>query len=505
MSTCSTAPLASAEAHAASRRARELERLLSPWAASQEVSLAALGKRFDFARQQRRLTIAEIAQRVGEDGREVLAIEYGNGTREATFRDYLRYADALDLSLQEVFDAGRFPEPLSQCSEEGVLGQVEAAIHQLQAQGEPVLHGKIGALVGIRVSQLQQYPRVKTVLQRSKLKRSHETVGLDHQREDGLLKRVEQAIKQVEFLGKPVTQQRICHIVGMTYSWLIRYPRVKVLLLRIAYNRQENVTRRRHREEQELMRQVEQAITQLESRGEPVTAGQICELLGVSRERLNKHQRVKTLVSQYNGNSPEGKQRVRRREEELVNQVEQAMAHLVSLGDSVTQWRVCKAVGLSQRHLECYPRVKVLLDHCKGKRHRRRSRVEQHEKVLLKQMEQALQQLEAAGESVLPRTVAMMIHLPLQRLDDYPLIKARFQQVLDEYNRNQAWRWQQREEEAVGRLHQAIQTLEARGKAVTQHALLALAQLTLAQANKYPRVKSLLEKVQTAKRGALHE
>ena len=243
------------------------------------------------------------------------------------------------------------------------------------------------------------------------------------------------------------------------------------------------------------MGQAEQAITQLESRGEPVTHGQICELLGISRERLNKHQRVKTRLSRYSGNSPEGKQRVRQREEELIKQVEQAMAHLVSLGDSVTQWRVCKAVGLSQRQLERYPRVKTLLDQCKGKRHQRRSRVEQHEKAFLKQMEQALQQLEAAGEPALPRTVAMMIHLPLQRLDDYPHIKARFQQILDEYNRNQAWQWQQHEEEVVGCLHQAIQTLEAHGKAVTQHALLALAQLTLAQANKYPRVRSLLEQM----------
>jgi transcriptional regulator with XRE-family HTH domain len=495
MRTCAAARLSAEAMQIAARRTRDLEFLLScptPGATGSEA--VGIGKQFGALRQQRRLTITEAAQRMGGEEQVVLAMEYGSRFKQATFGEYLRYADALDCPLQEIFRQDRVHPPRSPTleTEEQVLTQVEEAIRRLQAGSSPVLPGAIGELVGRSVRDLHKYPRVSTVLNRCKLERGRQTVRFDRQREEELVQLVEQAIKQVEFLGKPVTQLRVCAMVGMTYQWLIQYPRVKAILLPIASTRPENVTRRLHREDQKLLEQAEQVIRQLESWGEPVSPGRICELMGISRERLSTHPRLKALVDQYHENGPESRQRTREREAELVKRVETVITQLASSGEPVTQRRVCKRVGLSQRYLECYPRVTALLAQCKGKRTRNRQHTKRQEQELLERMDQAIKQLEAAQEPVLPRTVGMLIQLPFQRLDDYPRLKARFQQILEEYQRNQEWQRQTREEEFAARLQQAISTREEQGKAITQSALLKMACLSKTEARKYPCVQTIL-------------
>jgi hypothetical protein len=356
---CKAAPISMDEVQITKRRICDLEFLLScpaPGAAGPEA--LGVGKQFAVLRQQRRLSVTEATQRMGGEEQVVLAIEYPSLYKKATFGEYLRYADALDCSLQEIFAADRVhpPRSLPHETEEQVLTQVEEAIRHLQVRGLPVLPGTIGELVGRSVRDLHMYPRVSTVLNRHKLERGRQTVRLDHRREEELVQRVEQAIKQVEFLGKPVTQRRVCAVVGMTYQWLIQYPRVKAILLPIASTRPENVTRRLHREDQKLLEQAEQVIRQLETWGEPVSPGRICELMGISRERLSTHPRLKALVDQYHENGPESRHRTREREAELVKRVETVIAQLASSGEPVTQRRVCKRVGLSQRYLERYPR-----------------------------------------------------------------------------------------------------------------------------------------------------
>jgi transcriptional regulator with XRE-family HTH domain len=492
---CEGARLPVEKAQVAERRTRDLEFLLacaSPGAPGPEA--VGIGKQFAALRQQRRLTITEGAQRMGCEEQVVLAIEYPSLYKKATFGAYLRYADALDCSLQEILTADRVQPPHSLLleTEEQVLTQVEEAIRRLQAEGSPVLPGAIGELVGRSVRDLHKYPRVSTVLNRHRLERSRQTVRLDHQREEVLVQRVEQAIRQVEFLGQPVTQRRVCAMVGMTYSWLIQYPRVKAILLLVAFSRPENVARRRRLEEEQLLAQAEQAIRQLGAWDEPVSPGRICELIGIPRTRLGTHPRLKALVDRHCGTTPENRRRTRQREVELVKHVEAVIAQLVSRGEPVTQWRVCKSVGLSQRYLERYPRVKALLARCKGKRSRSRWRAEQQERELLERMEWAIKELEATGKPVLPRTVGMLIQLPFQRLDDYPRLKARFQQILEQHQRNQEWQRQRREEEFTERLQEAISTRRVQGKAITQSALLKMADLSRTEARKYPRVQTIL-------------
>jgi hypothetical protein len=69
---------------------------------------------------------------------------------------------------------------------------------------------------------------------------------------------------------------------------------------------------------------------------------------------------------------------------------------------------------------------------------------------------------------VLPRTIGMIIKLPFERLEDYPHVKVRLQQILDDYNRIQSWQLKQREEEPVKQAQTAIEVLKGQRKVVLQ-------------------------------------
>jgi len=174
---------------------------------------------------------------MGINERVILEIEYGNPNREATLSDYMQYADTLSSSLKEIFAAHLSQE---YPSEKTVLEQVKATIQDLKAREEPILSKTIRMLIGISARELQQYPYVKTLLKRQKLERGRQTIQLNPQREEDLLKQVKQAIQQLESLGIPVSQERICAIVGMSRSWLRHYPQVRALFGEIAAKRKSN-------------------------------------------------------------------------------------------------------------------------------------------------------------------------------------------------------------------------------------------------------------------------
>ena len=103
-----------------------------------------IGKRFQVLRQQRDLFISEVAHLLDRDASVVRDIDYLNRFRQASLDDYMHYADVLGYSLREIFDEESLQELLAPVSEEQVLGQVQLAIRQLRARGQPILPGSIG-------------------------------------------------------------------------------------------------------------------------------------------------------------------------------------------------------------------------------------------------------------------------------------------------------------------------------------------------------------------------
>jgi transcriptional regulator with XRE-family HTH domain len=444
--TCHAIPLSNNEQQVTRIHTHDLESLLQSqqWQGA-EAPAKLLGRRFALLRQQKNLSITEMAHLIGKGENVVLDIEYVEKHRKATLQDYMRYAMILGLSLQQIFDTDHiqsYPVPswfpvkgLPEVQEETILQQIEVATRQLNEQGVPLLQGTVSKKIGISVKGLRQYPRVKTLLNRYRFESSCAKAQKNYQREDELLEIVEQAVVQLELIRKPVTQRRICAIVGITHRWLIVYPRVKAKLLQLAAKRSENVERQKRVKEEMLLELAKRAIQQLVSCHEPVTQQTVSQMIGISREQLKKFSHIRALLQQHHESYPDYKREAQSRGKELVTRVKEAIRQVTSCGEPLTQRRICQIVGLPYIRLERYPYVKTLLDQYQSSKARReKQRTPVLEKELLERMEQAIEQLRKNGEPILPRAVAMSAHLPLQRLDDYPRVKVRLQHILDQYN-----------------------------------------------------------------------
>jgi len=373
----------------------ELASLLQPQERrSEEAQAVLLGRRFALLRQQKNLSIPEVAQLIGKGEQVVLDIEYVDTSRKATLADYRRYAMILGFSLQQIFDMAHLPSdtfssrlPVNRLPDEveNILQQLEEATRQISEEGVPLRPGQVLERIGIRAEDLKQYPRLQTLFNRYRhrylltINKNHH-----HQREDELLKRIEQAIVQLESWGEHLTQRRICAIVGMTYGGLILYPRVKAKLLQVSAKSPEMVGRQKRLREERLLEPTRQAIQQLASCHEPLTQQTVCEAIGISREQFKQYPRLNALLQQHHESSPGYKREVQLREEELVARVQEAINLLTSRGQSLTPRRICQTVGLPSIRLEHFRRVKKLVDQYQsGKARRRIQRVSSEEKVFL--------------------------------------------------------------------------------------------------------------------------
>src|SRR5450755_728278 len=282
-------------------RTDDLEMLLTPtqWTA-EAVQAKTIGKRFAFLRQQRKFSATEVALRMGANERVVLDIEHTNWYREALFSHYMQYADILESSLREIFNVDALQKLLVPLSEEEVLEQVKAAIQQLQARGEPVIQGNIADIVGMPASRLKQYPLVQSLLNRYRWEHSGESAKSNSQREDELVKQVEQIIKQLEARGETVVQERICALVGMTRKWINQYPRIKALFRQYQESRPKRQQSPRV-DEEEKVQQVQAVIDALLSRGEPVTRKRILQMVRLTQKQLEYSPHVKSLLAQHTG------------------------------------------------------------------------------------------------------------------------------------------------------------------------------------------------------------
>ena len=286
------------------RRTDDLKMLLTPSLRPQTSDQARLvGKRFQSLRLKQGLLIPEVASLMGRERSTVLYIDAvrtlpHSGVRQPCLNDYVQYADVLGHSLCQIFDEQSLLNLCTSESEEQLLGQVEQAIHQLQARGKLVLPGTITDLMAMSRSRLRQYPRIKKLLNKWEQERKRELFQFSSMREEGLLARLEPILQQLETNGEPLVLERVCHLVGLTYRWAIRkYPRVKALLHeyrnRLAQGHAPQV------DEETKIREVQVAIDLLLSLGEPVTLRRIRPIVNLTYYQLRTSLRVKALLSSY--------------------------------------------------------------------------------------------------------------------------------------------------------------------------------------------------------------
>jgi len=182
--------------------------------------------------------------------------------------------------------------------------------------------------------------------------------------EEQLLDQVETAIHQLKVRGKPILPGSVGDLVGMTGRRLKQYPRVKKLLNRYEAQRKQEIVQFDIQLEEELFKQVEHILKQLEAREEPIVLQHVCDLVGLSYSWIvKKYPRIRALFHECQKSRSGCGLSPRLNEEAKVQQVQAAINVLVSHGEAVTLRRIRQIVRLTQKQLRSSPRVKALLAH----------------------------------------------------------------------------------------------------------------------------------------------
>src|SRR6266700_6901828 len=186
--------------------------------------------------------------------------------------------------------------------------------------------------------------------------------------EEQLLDQVKAAIRQLKARGKPILPGNIGDLLGMTGSRLKQYPRVKKLLTRCEKERRQEIFQVDLKREEELVKQVERTLKQLEARGEPIVLQHVCDMVDLPYSYMvMKYPRIRALFQEYQKNRSERGLSPRLDEEAKVQQVQTAINVLVSQGEPVTLRRIRQIVRLTQKQLRHSPRINALLAPYTGK------------------------------------------------------------------------------------------------------------------------------------------
>ena len=225
---CGFAPPLSTEAHGlAQRRWCDLEFLLLPQAWEQTGSLEAVvaaGTAFERARRQTGQSANRVAAQTGILRAGIRAVERGSvGLPGAQLGRYLRYADYLGVSLEQMFTDGLAydaPHPGALTYEERLAAQLVWAVAQLHATGQPVNDQTLRVWTGVCLKTLHSHPATEAVLRQLEAEARHE-------QEIWLLEQVETAIQRLQAQGKPAYREEIYQSVGASERVLKSYPRIR--------------------------------------------------------------------------------------------------------------------------------------------------------------------------------------------------------------------------------------------------------------------------------------
>ncbi|HLV97697.1 MAG TPA: hypothetical protein VKT82_03375 [Ktedonobacterales bacterium] len=408
--------------HLTTRRSADLAFLVAPHACEDKPDLAkAVGQCWAALRHTRQRLTQEVADSIGISLKHIAGIEQGRPRAGAHFQTYLQYADVLGVPLQRVFDPAFSPIERSHHSIEQVSAsqpgwqirqqrreaelclQAQAAIEGLQARGALITAGTISQELGLSIPALQRYPAVKAILDQVSLSFPEQQQHRKQQKEDALVVLVQQAIGTLKARDQPITQEAIGDLVQMTPAALCYYPRVHAML-------------------QEAMQPR-------------------------YRERKPRNRPDEAVVLQ---------------------QVQEAMATLKAAGELITQQGIHRLVGLSLSRLRSYPQVNAILEQVAQEWPlTRKQQAQRSEQALVKQVEQGITQVQAQGLPLSRQAVGEMVGLSPRALDKRATVRPLLAQITQVYREEQPRRTQQREQELLQKVRQAMSRLEAAKQPIT--------------------------------------
>lgn len=322
------------------RRTHELSMLLRPMSGSLDLAQARrIGKQCMALRQQKDLSITEMASLSGVPIAVIIDTEQTSHRMRASFSDYMRYVDALSCSLLEVFDTDLIP-----VSEDLAFKQVESAILQLMRQGEPVTRKNVRDLVGMEIIRLGRYQKVDALLAKYVRGQACQSTLMKTMPEEEVVKRVEQASVAIQALGKRVSQRGICERMGMSRKELLAYPRVKEQFKQIAQSRLPH----------DLIGRVQNAVNQAQALGTGISYRSISEMTSVSKSTLIGNGQVRAIIQRAQNESRE------LRINDLVKRVEHAIEELTLRGEKASIRKVSRLMGMDHSSLRGSLRIREL-------------------------------------------------------------------------------------------------------------------------------------------------
>jgi Asp-tRNA(Asn)/Glu-tRNA(Gln) amidotransferase A subunit family amidase len=123
-------------------------------------------------------------------------------------------------------------------SEDELVAKVEKAVEQLESLGKSVTQRAVSAMIGIPASSLYYYPKVIAFIKGViKDKRRQSLIVQMQLREEELVKKVGEAIENLRASGRAVSVRAIVKEVQLSEGALKRYPRVKMILDQVVYER----------------------------------------------------------------------------------------------------------------------------------------------------------------------------------------------------------------------------------------------------------------------------
>lgn len=386
-----------------------------------------------------------------------------------------------------------------------LLERVEQVISELETMDSLVTQECIFQMVGLSRQWLFLHPQVKTRLQQFPLRelssskphmQKRKTNRIRHGDEEGLVKQVEHTIKQLNFLGRPLTQHAVCSVVGCSLWKLRSSPRVKEILAQVKVQHEQNTIRLKQQREDMHLILVKQAVEELDLHIESVTLQHISEITGLSLNCLKHTKSIKAFLIKYNEESKEQQQKVQQHEQNLVKLVADTIQLLAAGGRIVTRESISQTIGLSVIHLERYKRVRKLLDPYSGEWRERKQRVQHDEQLLIARIQKAMKRIRARDKFVSLNAIRQMVHLPIGHLHEYPRVKALLQELQIHENSYQEWRLLQFEDNLVRHVEEAIAVLKSQNEAISWLRVSLIIGSPVECLKKYSRVKRLLEQAQ---------
>lgn len=483
---CSAPPLSDEAHRLAQRRWHDLEFLLLPQGWEHPGSLDAVvaaGTAFERVRRQTGQSANQVAAQTGILRAGIRAVERGNvGLPGARLVRYIRYADYLGVSLEELFTDGLthyVPLPKTFTREQCLEAQLVQAVAHLQSTGKSIEDSTLRVWTGFCLKTLHHHPATHAVLCRL------ETEALDN-RERAMLEQVETVIRLQQAQGKPTYRKDICQRIGVSTRTLKTYPRIHERLNSL--NRRSLTARptRMLRCEQTLLQQAQQVIHMFLEQGQPVTQERVASVLGFSLVHLRRaYPQVMALLKQSRT------LHAAQTDQMLLAQAEAAVHQLHAEHQVVTRKAVARCLGIHVNTLSRYPQVcdylKTVCDEEFARQKNARVDKVAHALDALQAQTHApiLTQAVICNEAGFSESAAR--HHPELKAMMIPLLEA--QQA-------------QQRQQLLQRVNEAVTTLNQQGKKVSIPAVSRLVGRSLANLRTYPEVVEQVRQARLDRRDA---